>query len=138
MSETKEEIAAQRDQLIAERDALVLEVAGLRDQLAGARPPAAEHQFVLSEGVRQELTTYGAAVVDGKLLTRDQVLERLGPDQAAVDIPPPAPDLVRPLPVVRPAGATPGVDFVYPSVEPGGIDPAVAGTPGIYGPAAAE
>jgi hypothetical protein len=29
-----------------------------------------------------------------------------------------------------------GVDFIYPSVERGKIDPAVAGTPGINGPAA--
>lgn len=130
-----------KDQIAAERDALRAEVEKLRGQLtaAGAARPGtaapAEHQFVLTEGHRQELATTGVANVDGRLLTRDQVIARLGKDQRGVDIPKVDPNSVLSVPVGRATSAIPGVDFVYPSVAPGVIDPAVAGTPGISGPA---
>lgn len=133
MAETKEEITAQRDQLRAENE-------NLRGQLAaagvqrGAYQPA--QQFQLSEGDRQELATRGVVNIGGRMLTRDEVAAKLGDKQPSDRV-----DLGDAEP---PAGTTAaarnaaveGVDFIYPSVAPGVIDPAVAGTPGINGPAA--
>lgn len=130
MTELKEDIAAERDQLKAENDLL-------RAQLAAAGRPAGAvqptHTFQLSEGDRQELAIRGEINVGGRMLTADQVAEKLGPNQQGIDLgdatPPPA------GPGEAPRSAVRGVDYVYPSVAPGQIDPAVAGTPGISGPA---
>jgi hypothetical protein len=135
MSETKESIAAERDQLREEN-------AALRAQLAAAGQPRGAYQpaqtFQLSEGERQELERYGVANVGGRRMTREEVFAKLGDDQQTVEIGEPSPALDQrdsPL-ATRPQSAVPGVDYVYPSVAPGEIDPAVAGTPGISGPPA--
>jgi hypothetical protein len=130
MSETKEEIAAERDALRAENE-------NLRGQLAAAgavRPAPAEHRFVLSEGARQELEMTGVTNVGGRLRTRDEVLAMLDDDQAGVEIAEPPLEQARTSPQLREAAGVEGVDFVYPSVAPGVLDPAVAGQPGISGP----
>jgi hypothetical protein len=129
MSETKEDIATARD-------ALLVENAQLRAQLAtgGRQVNAPAHQFLLSEGGRQELITYGVTTVNGRRVTAEQVSELLGDAQADVELGDTKP--VDGNPAARPNLGIPGVDFVYPSVVPGAIDPAVAGTPGINGPAA--
>jgi hypothetical protein len=131
MPETKEDIAAQRDALLAENKML-------RDRLAstpvGPRVQQAEHTFVLSEGARQELLINGQTNVGGVMRSRTDVRRLLGKDQQNVDLgtaEPPAG-----LPKVQERSKVRGVDFVYPSVEPGFIDPDLAGTPGINGPAA--
>lgn len=134
MSETKDDIAAQRDALLQENQAL-------RDQLAAAgaqrqTQAPARHQFVLSEGQRQELITNGVTTVNGQRATVEQVQALLGDDQAAVDLGDTDPR--DGTPASRPNPGIPGVDYVYPSVRPGAIDPAVAGTPGINGPAATD
>lgn len=128
--ETKDQIAAERDQLRAEN-------AALRGQLTaagrGGYQPA--QRFALSEGDRQELEMNGVAVIGGRRMTREDVLEALGPDsQVEIAEPPADRDQRQTVAGARAASAIPGVDFVYPSVEPGFIDPAVAGTPGISGP----
>lgn len=130
MAETKEEITAERDQLRAE-------VEQLRGQLAaaGARVAVPEHVFQLSEGDRQELATRGVVNIGGRRMTRADVAEKLGVDQLDVDLGDAEP--VDQAPHAR-TSAVEGVDFIYPSVAPGEIDPAVAGTPGINGPAADE
>jgi hypothetical protein len=135
MSETKEEIAAQRDALLAE-------VENLRGQLAAAgagqpgRAAPAEHKFVLSEGARQELEATGVTNIGGRLRTIEEVRGLLDDRHANVEIADPDPSVVRQLPRTRAPGNVEGVDYVWPSVAPGVIDPAVAGTPGISGPAA--
>lgn len=131
MSETKEQVTEQRDALLAE-------VERLRGQLAAAGTRAvdapAAHRFFLSEGGRQELELYGVVNIGGKQRTRDEVLAMLDDSQAGVEIAEVDPGSR--LAPARPQGTTPGVDFVYPSVAPGELDPAVAGTPGVSGPAA--
>lgn len=135
-------MAETKDQISEERDGLREENRRLRAQLTAAgRTPgvaAAQHTFQLSEGDRQELETYGVVNIGGRRMTREDVLERLGADQQNVPIDEPSPDLDRRNDVAgqRPNAGIPGVDFIYPSVAPGLIDPAVAGTPGISGPAA--
>lgn len=133
MAETKDQIAEERDRLKAEN-------AALRQQLAAGgvtgRVVAPTQTFQLSEGDRQELATRGVVSVGGRLLTADEVRERLPENQRGIDLgdaPVPA-DLDRLR--GRQSSAVEGVDFIYPSVAPGQIDPAVAGTPGISGPAA--
>jgi hypothetical protein len=132
MSETKDEIAAERDALRAENE-------NLRGQLAAAgaqRQTAApvQHRFTLSEGQRAELEMYGVTTSGGRRVTREQVAAMLQDDQQGVElgdgdpVPTGVPE--------RPQTAIPGVDFVYPSVKPGYLDPAVAGRPGLSGPAA--
>lgn len=133
MSETKDEIAEQRDRLLAENE-------NLRGQLAAAgaaRPglaPVAQHRFVLSEGQRQELAQHGNVLVDGQYLDADQLRAKMGEDQAGVELEVPA--TVRQLPAEVTRDKIPGVDFIYPSVNYGEIDPALAGTPGVSGPPA--
>lgn len=134
MSETKDDIAAERDQLRAANEQL-------RGQLAAAgatrgTAPAVQHQFVLSEGQRQELIQYGNTQVDGRMLGVADVETLLGDDQHDVLIP--EPENVRPVPAAQNRPKQPGVDFIYPSVAYGKLDPAVAGTPGVSGPAAGE
>lgn len=131
MPELKDEIAAERDRLKAEN-------AQLRAQLAAAGRPAGavqpEHTFQLSEGDRQDLVANGQVAVNGRMMNADEVAKLLGPDQQDVDLGDATPPT--PGPGEPPRSAVRGVDFVYPSVAPGKIDPAVAGTPGINGPAA--
>lgn len=130
MSETKDEIAAERDQLRAENE-------NLRGQLAASgvrRPAPVSHEFMLSEGQRQELLTNGVTTIGGVRTTREDIERRLSTRQADVELGDAEP--VDGGVGVRVQGNTPGVDFVYPSVYAGAIDPAVAGTPGISGPAA--
>jgi hypothetical protein len=108
----------------------------LRGQLAaaGARPPAAQHQFLLSEGQRQELALNGNVLVNGQYLTADQVVSKLGPDQQGLELD--VPDKARELPREVTRDKVAGIDYVYPSVAYGQVDPAVAGQPGVHGPAA--
>lgn len=133
MVELKDDIAAERDALRAENDELRAQLAQVGVTRAPGVAAAPQHTFQLSEGDRQELALHGAINIGGRMRTAAEVQEMLGDKQQDVDLGDvPAPT----LPGERPAGATPGVDFVYPSVAPGEIDPAVAGTPGINGPAA--
>lgn len=136
MSETKDEIAQERDALRAENE-------NLRGQLAAAgaktgRAAPVQHRFQLSEGDRQELEIRGVVSIGGRLYTTEEVRALLEQDQQGVDIKD-APEGTRVDPATLPdrtGSGVPGVDFVWPSVERGKIDPAVAGTPGISGPAA--
>lgn len=133
-------------ELTAERDALRAENENLRGQLAAAgaaRPAAAapvEHRFMLSEGDRQELELRGVVNIGGRQYTTAEVRKLLAADPrlAGVEIADaPAATETRVAPT-RLQGHAPGVDFVWPSVAPGAVDPAVAGTPGINGPAASD
>jgi hypothetical protein len=139
MAETKEEIAADRDRLAAENTAL-------KAQLAAAGRPgvaSAQHTFQLSEGDRQELEIRGVVNIGGRLMTKADVVKAMrdaDAGQEGVEIAD-APEGTRIEPTRLGDLSGPGVrgvDFVYPSVERGKIDPAVAGTPGINGPAAAK
>lgn len=139
MAETKDDIAAERDQLAAQ-------VKQLQAQLAaggGARVAAPTYTFALTEGDRQELELYGVATIGGKRMTVDQARAAAAEAGLQVQIDDPAPELDRRTPADE-EGETGrgdgirGFDFIYPSVRPGEIDPAVAGTPGINGPAAAD
>jgi hypothetical protein len=133
MAELKEQIEAERDELREENHRL-------KAQLAAAGRPAranqAEQQFVLSEGHRQELVANGVVNVNGRRMTRADVEEALGDEQQGLELgdAEPADGLGEQLEQER-AGIR-GFDYVYPSVAPGLIDPAVAGTPGINGPSA--
>lgn len=129
---TKDELA---DQLAAAQR----ENTALRTQLAGVgRVYAPAQTFQLSEGDRQDLETFGVVNIGGRRYTREEVLDKLsGTSQSGVQIDEPAALLdQRARTEVRRESAVEGVDFIYPSVAPGQIDPAVAGTPGINGPAA--
>lgn len=126
----------------AEITALRAENENLRGQLAAAgaantKAAPVQHTFQLSEGDRQELEIRGAINVNGRLVTKADVVKMLGKDQKGVKIAD-APEGTRIDPATLPKITGPGVagvDYVYPSVERGKIDPAVAGTPGISGPA---
>lgn len=127
------------DEITADRDRLQAENENLRGQLAAASvpargPAAAQHTFVLTEGARQELISQGYTVVNGRPMSRAQVVDALGDKAGAYDLGTTDPDHT--MPVDKPRTAIRGFDFVYPSVAPGVIDPAVAGTPGIHGPSA--
>jgi len=141
MAETKDDIAAERDALKAENEQLkarLAEASSAAAELAPARGYAPAQTFQLSEGDRQELIAHGVVNVGGVAMTRDDVRAKLGDDQQNVDLGTAEidPATAAAMQQHRPQGAQPGVDFVYPSVAPGQIDPAVAGTPGISGPAA--
>lgn len=135
MAETKDDIAAERDALREENERL-------KEQLTAAGRPAGpvmpQQIFELSEGDRQELVTRGAANINGRLRGRDEVREMLGDSQRELDLGsgPVDPAMQALLDRQGPREGVPGVTHVWPSVEPGKIDPAVAGTPGISGPAA--
>jgi len=133
--ELKDDIAAERDALKAENERLKAQLAAI-GQATRAYAPA--QTFQLSEGDRQELIAHGVVNVGGVAMTRDDVRAKLGDDQQNVDLGTAEidPATAAAMQQHRPQGAQPGVDFVYPSVAPGQIDPAVAGTPGISGPAA--
>lgn len=132
MPETKDEIAAERDELRAENERLRTQLAATGQPSPGVQGP---QRLFLSEGDRQELETTGRVNLGGRLLNREQVLDELqGGPQEGVQIGEPAnPRGVAAVP--EPTNIR-GVDFVYPSVTRGKIDPAVAGAPGINGPAA--
>lgn len=107
---------------------------------AGAAPYRPAQEFFLSEGDRQELETNGVANIRGRLMTTAEVREALkGTKLEGVEIKDAKPGTDRSAAVAA-ARAEPrnirGVTFVYPSVADGLIDPAVAGRPGINGPAA--
>lgn len=133
MAETKDDIAAERDRLRAENDRLKGQLAAAGAAQGAYRP---QQQFMLSEGDRQELALHGVVNVGGRLLTRDEVAAKLSWEQRGLDL-----GDAEPIPGTVQAprtSAVEGVDFIYPSVAPGLIDPAVAGTPGISGPPATD
>lgn len=147
MSETKDDIAAERDQLRAENENLRGQLAATGATRTAGQATAPQHRFQLSEGDRQELEIRGVVAIGGRLYTREEVLAELakaGPDQdghndqSHVEIAEaPASTRVDPALVqARTGPGVPGVDYVWPSVERGKIDPKVAGTPGISGPSA--
>ena len=123
MSETKDDIAAERDQLRAQLEAAQAENEGLRGQLAtaGANTSPARVTFVdrppypLSEGERQALITEGviSSPFNGRQMlasdydlevTTDAGRERLAAVQAKSE---------------GDRQGIRGVDYVYPSVAPG-------------------
>lgn len=117
----------------------------LKAQLSAAGRPAGPampaHTFQLSEGDRQELEIRGVVNIGGRLMTKADVVKAMrdaGDGQEDVEIAD-APEGTRIDPGRSEELTGPGIrgfDYVYPSVERGKIDPAVAGTPGINGPAA--
>lgn len=136
MTENVKDVTAQRDALLAENENLRGQLAAAGASRPGQSAPV-QHKFQLSEGDRQELEIRGVINVGGRMMTKQDVeaaMAKAGqrgvtikdaPEATRVDL---GPEARR--------SAVPGVDFVYPSVAPGQIDPAVAGTPGISGPAA--
>lgn len=124
--------------------ALRAENARLRQQvLASGQQPAgpaqAQHTFTLTEGDRQELELYGVATIGGRLMTVEDARAAAEGAGLEVTIEEPSEALDRRAQVATEQGeraAVRGFDYVYPSVAPGQIDPKVAGTPGINGPAA--
>ncbi|RQW83559.1 hypothetical protein [Micromonospora globispora] len=129
--------------LQAENARLRAENERLRGQLAAAGAstragtvPAAKPY--LTEGERQDLITFGVTndVHAGQRMNLHDAAKRY-PDADladATDDAKTAADRDRTEAVER--TSVRGVDYVWPSVEPGKIDPAVAGTPGINGPSA--
>lgn len=136
MAETPKEIAEDRDRLRAENENLRGQLAAAGAARVGTAAPA-QHVFQLSQAQLNELETTGFTNVGGRRVGTDEVRKMLGKDQRGVEIAKPS-NPVAPAPVRERQAAVPGVDFVYPSVAPGQIDPAVAGTPGISGPAAGK
>lgn len=110
MSETKDDIAAERDALRAENEELRALLA--RTDLAAAGiAPVPQHRFVLSEGERQELAIRGVVAVGGKLRTADQIRDMLGDDQQDIDLGTATPP---PLAGEQPsAGSVPGLDVIH-------------------------
>jgi hypothetical protein len=131
---TKDEIEADRDRLAQENVALKAQLAA-----AGRTAPGAQHVFQLSEGDRQELEIRGAVVINGRLMTKEDVVKAMADaGQRGVKIADAPPETKLQITDDTPGRGKgiQGVDFIYPSVERGKIDPAVAGTPGISGPPA--
>jgi hypothetical protein len=134
---TKDEIDADNQRLEQENVALKAQLAAAIS--AGRTAPGAQHVFQLSEGDRQELEIRGVVAINGRLMTRADVVKAMAaagqkgvtikeaPAETALTVTADTPGMG---PGVR------GIDYIYPSVERGKIDPAVAGTPGINGPAA--
>lgn len=138
MAELSKALIEERDKLLVELKAKTAEVESLRGQLAAAgagRVVAPVHTFELNQGQLAELETSGVTNVNGRQVTTDQVRGMLSGGQANLPIRD-ASNPVTPATVVGRRGAAYGVDYVYPSVEPGRIDPAAAGQPGISGPPA--
>jgi hypothetical protein len=109
-------------------------------EAAGAtRTATPRFTFQLSEGDRQELELRGVVSIGGRLMTKADVEAAMADaGQRGVTIAD-APEATRIDPGTLQGRTGPGVegtDYVYPSVERGKIDPKVAGTPGISGPAA--
>jgi hypothetical protein len=135
MPETKDDIARERDELKRENESL-------RRAAGSSRPGVWQPtRFLLTEGDRQELEMFGVATIGGRRMTIDEVRDKVaGTDQADVQLNDPTPEMDRRDELAGPGATHPagirGFDYVYPSVAPGLIDPAVAGTPGINGPAA--
>jgi hypothetical protein len=131
MAETKEQIAAQRDKLASENTIL-------RAQLAAAGRPAgvtpAQHTFQLSQGDLSDLERNGWMWSGAQVMTVADVRAALRgtPQEDIKIVEPDNPQVPRP---VEPTNIR-GFDYTYPSVSRGLIDPALAGTPGINGPAA--
>lgn len=140
MAETKDDIAAERDKLREENEQLRRQLAASGAAPASGRVVAPQQTFMLSEGERQELAARGVLSIGGRLYSRDEVRQKLGDSQQDLDLGDAEPDQATMLALQqqRKAGAVEGVDYVYPSVAPGEIDPAVAGTPGISGPPAGD
>lgn len=132
MSETKEEIAADRDRLLAENENLRGQLAAAGAARPGTAAPA-QHRFLLSEGQRQDLEMHGNTEIGGRFVDTGEVRGMLEDDQQRIEID--TPDTVRQVPQASTRTKIPGVDFVYPSVEYGKLDPAVADAPGVHGPA---
>jgi hypothetical protein len=132
----------EHDKSAAEVERLRAENENLRGQLSAAgapRPNPARHEFTLSEGERQELEITGVVTIGGRQYTTKEVRAELAKNKAYRNVEikdAPAETRVQPVQPTVLAGVR-GIDYVYPSVAPGRIDPAVAGTPGINGPAAA-
>lgn len=124
-----------------ERDRLAQENAILRNQLAfaGGRVATPQYTFQLSEGERQELEITGVINKGGRAMTKEDVeAEMAAAGQTGVTIRDAPAETKIPVDANTP-GRGPGIrgfDYVYPSVERGKIDPAIAGTPGISGPPA--
>lgn len=134
MAETKDDIAAERDALRADNERLRAELArGLP-----GRVDVPQHRFQLSEGDRQELVQRGVVNIGGRLFTREEVEAKLGDDQRGIDLGDAVPDPLVVAQARRERGNVRGVDYVYPSVAAGEIDPGAVGTPGVSGPAAEE
>lgn len=111
MAELKDDIAAERDALRAENEELRAQLARTDLAASAGIAPAPQHQFVLSEGERQELATRGVIAVGGRLRTADQVRELLGDDQQDVDLGTATPP---PLAGEQPAaGSVPGLDVTH-------------------------
>jgi hypothetical protein len=115
----------------------------LRAQLAaaGGRVVQPQHTFQLSEGDRQELEIRGVVNIGGRMMTKEDVeaaMAEAGQRGVTIADAPEATKVDPALIAARGGKGVLGVDFVYPSVERGRIDPAVAGTPGISGPAASD
>lgn len=124
-----------------ERDRLAQENSILRSQLAaaGGRVATPQYTFQLSEGERQELEILGVINKGGRAMTKEDVeAEMAAAGQTGVTIKDAPAETKIPVDANTP-GRGPGIrgfDYVYPSVERGKIDPAIAGTPGISGPPA--
>lgn len=117
------EVAALR----AENDRLKGQLAQATARTANVAPA----KPYLTEGERQELITFGRS---GRLNLKTAAQRFPEADlSGATDVAKKA-STEDELTVERPAIR--GFDYVYPSVAPGVIDPAVVGEPGITGPAA--
>lgn len=132
MAETKDDIAADRQRLLDENARL-----RARLQAAGLGPVAApEHTFMLSEGDRQDLELHGGVSIGGRYMNTAEVRAEMARAGVQHDVPISEPEVT---PANQPKPQAPanvrGFDYVWPSVAHGQIDPAVAGTPGINGPA---
>jgi hypothetical protein len=135
MAENKADIEAERDQLRVENEQLRSQLSAVGAGAVG-RAAVPQHTFQLSEGDRQELEIRGVINVGGRQVTKADVEAMLGESQRNVEIKD-APEGTRVAAGRAPRrGSVEGVDYVWPSVQPGGIDPKVAGTPGISGPSA--
>ena len=129
-----ESLRAELDAARAERDELKAQLFNLGGPVRTPIVPV--HRFAVSEGERQELEMYGVATVNGRLMSTEEVRKAAAAVGLAIVIKDAAPELKRELPVRVEREGVYGVDYVYPSVAPGLIDPRVAGTPGVSGPAA--